>query len=140
MTLFGRVLAISLICASAAFPQERSKPAEIDYETAHLLRIATAVRLNGKITIDGRLDEPAWELATPAGNFLDWHPAPRRQWVIILSGELEIGLGDGSVRRFGPGDARLVEDTTGHGHTTRVIGSQPCVMAFVPLEGSDRSR
>ena len=73
--------------------------------------------------------------ATPAGNFLDWHPAPRRQWVIILSGALEIGLGDGSVRRFGPGDARLVEDTTGHGHTTRVVGSQPCVMAFVPFEG-----
>jgi hypothetical protein len=73
--------------------------------------------------------------ATPAGNFLDWHPAPRRQWVIILSGALEIGLGDGSVRRFGPGDARLVEDTTGRGHTTRVVGAQPCVMAFVPLEG-----
>lgn len=71
---------------------------------------------------------------TPAGNFIDWHPAPRRQWVIILSGELEIGLGDGSIRRFGPGDARLVEDTTGRGHTTRVVGHQPCVMAFVPLE------
>jgi hypothetical protein len=27
--------------------------------------------------------------------------------VIILSGELEIGLGDGTFRRFGPGDARL---------------------------------
>ena len=70
---------------------------------------------------------------TPAGNFLDWHPAPRRQWVIILSGELEIGPGDGTLRRFGPGDARLVEDTTGHGHTTRVVGARPCVMAYVPL-------
>jgi hypothetical protein len=76
---------------------------------------------------------------SPAGNFLDWHPAPRRQWVIILSGELEIGLGDGSLRRFGPGDARLGEDTTGHGHTTRVVGSEPCVMAYVPLEGAHRS-
>jgi quercetin dioxygenase-like cupin family protein len=27
-----------------------------------------------------------------AQQFIDWHPAPRRQWVIILSGELEIGL------------------------------------------------
>jgi hypothetical protein len=41
----------------------------------------------------------------PPGTFLDWHPAPRRQWVIILSGELEIGLGNGTRRRFGPGDA-----------------------------------
>ena len=69
----------------------------------------------------------------PAGNFLDWHPAPRRQFVIILSGQLEIGLGDGSKHVFGPGDARLVEDTTGQGHTTRVLGSAPCVTATVPL-------
>ena len=71
----------------------------------------------------------------PAANFSDWHPAPRRQWVIILSGQLEIGLGDGTIRRFGPGDARLVEDTTGHGHTTRVVGNQPCVTATVPVAG-----
>ena len=71
---------------------------------------------------------------SPPGHFLDWHPAPRRQWVIILSGELEIGLGDGTLRRFGPGDARLVEDTTGHGHTTRVVGNRPCLMAYVPLD------
>lgn len=69
----------------------------------------------------------------PAGDFLDWHPAPRRQWVIILAGQLEIGLGDGTLRRFGPGDARLVEDTTGRGHTTRVVGAEPCLMAYVPL-------
>ena len=43
----------------------------------------------------------------PVGRFLDWHPAPRRQFVIILSGQLEIGLGDGSKHIFGPGDARF---------------------------------
>ncbi len=42
----------------------------------------------------------------PAGRFSDWHTAPRRQFVIILSGQLEIGLGDGSKHVFGPGDAR----------------------------------
>ena len=69
----------------------------------------------------------------PGGTFLDWHPAPRRQYVILLSGEIEIGFGDGTVRRFGPGDARLVEDTTGQGHTTRYIGSGPVVTAVIPL-------
>jgi hypothetical protein len=73
-------------------------------------------------------------LEDPPGTFFDWHPAPRRQWVIILSGQLEIGLGDGSLRRFGPGDARLVEDLTGHGHTTRVVGGTPCVVMLVPVE------
>lgn len=67
-----------------------------------------------------------------ADRFQDWHPAPRRQWVIILKGELEIGLGDGSFWKFGPGDARLVEDTTGKGHTTRV-GKEPCICAYIPL-------
>src|SRR4029450_6364354 len=69
----------------------------------------------------------------PAGPFRDWHPAPRRQFVIILSGQLEIGLGDGSKHVFGPGDARLVEDTTGQGHTTRVVRQVPVVPATVPL-------
>jgi cupin domain len=70
----------------------------------------------------------------PVGRFIDWHPAPRRQFVIILSGQLEIGLGDGSKHTFGAGDARLVEDTTGQGHTTRVDGNQPCLTATIPLQ------
>ena len=69
----------------------------------------------------------------PVGWTLDWHPAPRRQFVIILSGQLEIGLGDGSKHVFGPGDARLVEDTTGKGHTTRNYGNVPVVTATIPL-------
>ena len=61
----------------------------------------------------------------PVGNFQDWHPAPRRQFIIIVSGQLEIGLNDGSKHVFGPGDARLVEDTTGKGHTTATHGDAP---------------
>ena len=67
------------------------------------------------------------------GNFQDWHPAPRRQWVIIIKGELEIGLGDGSFWKFKEGDARLVEDTTGNGHTTRTISKESSIVAYVPL-------
>ncbi|MGH7932165.1 MAG: hypothetical protein ACREQN_03250 [Candidatus Binataceae bacterium] len=69
----------------------------------------------------------------PDGTFLDWHPAPRRQYVIVVSGQVEIGFGDGTVRRFGPGQARLVEDTTGKGHTTRYIGPGPVITATIPL-------
>jgi hypothetical protein len=46
-----------------------------------------------------------------------WHTAPRRQWVITLSGSCEIGIGDGTVKTFGPGDVFLAEDLTGQGHT-----------------------
>lgn len=67
------------------------------------------------------------------GYFSDWHHAPRRQFVITLSGEMEIGLGDGTLRRFGAGDVLLAEDLTGKGHTTRVVGSQPRMTCTIPL-------
>jgi uncharacterized cupin superfamily protein len=63
----------------------------------------------------------------------DWHPAPQRQFVIILSGQLQIGFEDGSTKVFGPGDARLVEDTTGKGHTTIALGNEPCITATIGL-------
>ena len=71
---------------------------------------------------------------TGPGHFIDWHPAPRRQFVITLAGEVEIGLADGSLHRFGPGHVTLAEDLTGKGHTTRVVGTQPRITATVPLD------
>ena len=67
------------------------------------------------------------------GRFSDWHNAPRRQYVITLSGEVEIGLGDGSTHRFGPGHVNLAEDLTGKGHTTKSVGSVPRISATIPL-------
>jgi hypothetical protein len=63
----------------------------------------------------------------------DFHPAPRRQYVITLSGQVEIETGDGTVKRFGPGDVMLADDTTGHGHITRVVGNQPRTYVIIPL-------
>ncbi|MEE9201737.1 MAG: hypothetical protein V3U31_00900 [Dehalococcoidia bacterium] len=67
------------------------------------------------------------------GDFTDWHNAPRRQYVITLSGQVEFGVGDGTVRRLGPGDVLLADDLTGRGHTTRVVGSEKRVSAAIPL-------
>jgi hypothetical protein len=55
--------------------------------------------------------------------FLDWHPAPRRQLVVTLSGESEIELEGGRKIRLGPGHILLAEDTTGQGHISRAVGS-----------------
>src|SRR5579883_666749 len=68
------------------------------------------------------------------GAFVDWHNAPRRQYVITLQGGVEIGLGDGSTHRFGPGEGILAEDLTGQGHTTRAVGDEARVMMIVPLK------
>jgi len=72
--------------------------------------------------------------ATPPGHFHDWHNAPRRQYVITLEGEVEIGLEDGTLHRFGAGNVTLAEDLTGKGHTTRVVGAKRRVTATVHLE------
>ena len=46
---------------------------------------------------------------------------------------MEIGLGDGTVHKFGPGHVTLAEDLTGKGHTTRVVGNQPRLTATIHL-------
>ena len=63
-----------------------------------------------------------------------WHNAPGRQFVIIFEGELEIEIGDGIKRRFGPGSIFLAEDTEGRGHITRSVNNQPRKVAFIPLD------
>ena len=69
----------------------------------------------------------------PPDYFSDWHTEPRRQYIFILSGQMEIGIGDGTARRFGPGDVVLADDLTGRGHTTRTVGGVPRVSATVPV-------
>jgi len=70
----------------------------------------------------------------PPGQVQDWHPAPRRQYVITLSGQGEIEIGDGTKKRFGPGDIMLADDLTGRGHVTRVVGNQPRLYVQIPLK------
>jgi quercetin dioxygenase-like cupin family protein len=70
---------------------------------------------------------------SPPGYLLNWHCAPRRQYTITLSGEAEIEVGDGTVKRIGPGDVILAEDLTGQGHITRGVGDQPRLSVVVPL-------
>ena len=71
---------------------------------------------------------------TSGDYFIDWHNAPRRQYIITLAGEVEIEIGDGTKRRFGPGDVFLAEDTSGRGHISRAVNNQPRTSIFVALE------
>ena len=69
----------------------------------------------------------------PPGRVVDWHPAPRRQYVITLSGRGEIELVDGTKIQLGPGSINLAEDLTGKGHITRVIGNEDRVTIAIPV-------
>lgn len=64
----------------------------------------------------------------------DWHPAPRKQWVILLDGEIEIETGDGAKRRFRGGDVLQLEDVHGRGHRTRQLSTGVRHSLFIPIE------
>lgn len=60
--------------------------------------------------------------------FIEFHPAPRKQYMLYLTARVEIGLGDGTSVIMEPGDALLAEDTTGRGHTSRVLQAGVCAV------------
>ena len=64
---------------------------------------------------------------------LDFHCAPRRQYVVNLTGSVEIENGLGETRLLGPGSILLAEDTTGRGHISRAVESQSRQCLFIPL-------
>jgi len=76
--------------------------------------------------------------SVPAGWVGDWHPAPRRQFYIQLSGELEIQVGDGEIRKFSAGSIVLVEDTSGRGHVSRTLGNSGVDAVFVQLSAGSK--
>ena len=51
-------------------------PLVVDYEAARLERVITAVRITEEISLDGSLDEAAWELSNPATDFVQRRPYP----------------------------------------------------------------
>ena len=55
----------------------------------------------------------------PSPSFSDYHTAPRRQYVVGLSGLSEFECADGSKAQLEPGDILVAEDLSGHGHIAR---------------------
>ena len=69
----------------------------------------------------------------PAGYRADWHPAPRKQYVMVLRGKLEVEAGDGEKREFTPGSVLLVTDVTGRGHKTNALGDEDVFLVWAPI-------
>ncbi len=77
---------------------------------------------------------------SPVGFRSAWHCTPQPQWVFILSGEMEIGLQDGSSRLFRPGEHFYAADTLPagaafdpkvHGHWSAQRGPVPLKTLFI---------
>ena len=65
-----------LLSTSVSAQQGPGSPpgAAIDYETVRFGRVASAMRINEPITIDGILDEAAWDVAPVAADFTQHQP------------------------------------------------------------------
>ena len=77
---------------------------------------------------------------SPVGFRSQFHCTVTPQWVFILRGKMEIGLQDGSMRSFGPGQHFYSADTLPagasfdsqvHGHWSRQAGDEPLETLFV---------
>ena len=73
----------------------------------------------------------------PSPSFSDYHNAPRRQYVVNLSGTAEFEAAAGTKVQMEPGDILIAEDLTGHGHIARSLGDTPRASLAVPLADPD---
>ena len=71
---------------------------------------------------------------TQAEHVVDWHPAPRRQYIINLDAGVKLTAGDGESRVIGIGEVILVEDTHGKGHLSDHIEGKIRHSLFIPIE------
>ena len=71
---------------------------------------------------------------TDAGYDYDWHPTPARQFIFLMTGSIEIEVGDGEKRTFSGGTTLFLEDTEPPGHRTRNVGPTPRWSAFVQTD------
>jgi hypothetical protein len=70
---------------------------------------------------------------TTSGGTFAWHDAPARQFVITLSGTLDFQTRKGDHFMLRPGDILLAEDTTGSGHSWRLVDDEPWRRAYMIL-------
>jgi hypothetical protein len=65
---------------------------------------------------------------------LDWHNAPRRQYIVNLDNGVQITASDGEARVIGAGEIILVEDVTGKGHLSKAVNERLRHCLFVALD------
>jgi hypothetical protein len=84
------------------------------------------------------LEEPSDSVrffkAKPGWQMLELHYAPKRQYLLILQGVLEIQTSTGHQREFQQGSILLVEDTYGKGHRTRNAAKKDLILVWVGLK------
>lgn len=139
-TCFAAASFLSLFVLISAAQDRTHKPTTItrlytgpDGQT-HAEEIPAKFAAGGNSEVSKMMNTARAELHRAApGTVIDWHTAPRRQYIITLSGRGELEVAGGQKIQVGPGHIELVEDTTGKGHITRVVGNEDRVTLQLPL-------
>jgi hypothetical protein len=111
---------------------------DADGET-HITLVDLPVRESYAGRVRGLTDVPATTMGM--GEFLGRKPdvgvhnAPRRQFLVVLQGELEIVTTLGDSQRLGPGDVLLADDGGSKGHISRDVGASALMMMAIGLDG-----
>ncbi len=128
-------LRASIVGILGLTPAANSATVGMSYETAIFANSAEQQRLaeasKRKLQHSGALKRP---IVTPIEMAGPFHPAPKRQFGVLIEGELEVTAGDGEVRTFKAGEVRFLEDTFGKGHQTKVVGDRDVLNAIVQLD------
>ena len=69
-------MALPAFSQAPRVPSAGAPSIAIDYEAARLERNVTALRITEEISIDGLLNESAWDVAVPATDFVERRPNP----------------------------------------------------------------
>ena len=70
-------------------------------------------------------------LSIPSGWAGGWHQPPTDGYIFVLSGQVQIEVGDGEVRNFPSGSIWLHKDRCGRGHNSSVVSKEDAKLVMV---------
>ena len=72
-------------------------------------------------------------LSIPSGWAGGWHQPPTDGYIFVLSGQVQIEVGDGEIRHFPPGSIWFHKDRSGRGHNSSVVGKEDVKLVMVKV-------
>jgi quercetin dioxygenase-like cupin family protein len=70
---------------------------------------------------------------TPQAMARGWHPAPARQFVIVVEGAIAVEVSDGETLQLNAGSTIFFEDLGGKGHLNRIVDDQEILLALLAV-------
>ena len=67
------------------------------------------------------------------GHYKDFHTVEDIELLCVMAGHMELTVSNGERRYFACSDMVLLQDTTGQGHATRILGTEPCQTLHIAM-------